>query len=230
MRAGWLIAKAGVLTKPSAGAKRSEPQIPDLHLRQSSEGQKRPSKYASAHTRICRPVWLSADDVWVAIDFVVDRIGLTYDLENIIDLLRYLLPTPPVPTLLRRMIALGAGPAYRAICSTLRSHNPSDQLSDPAAYRGDRDCLCAGVQDRRPASPTFTTASPSPKSALQTQAPTRAMEDGLIVLRNGLTRRSFLMCALTGPASCSRKAASWILTKATHGDETECLTSRQPAT
>ena len=41
MRAGWLIAKAGVLMKPFAGAKRSEPQFSDLPLRQSSEGQKR---------------------------------------------------------------------------------------------------------------------------------------------------------------------------------------------
>jgi hypothetical protein len=53
-------------------------------------------------------------------DFVVDRIGLAYDLKNIIDLMRYLLPTPPVPTRLRRrMIALGAGSPTRAICSTL---------------------------------------------------------------------------------------------------------------
>jgi len=78
------------------------------------------SKYASAHTRICRPVGLSAEDVRAVTDFVVDRIGLAYDLKNIIDLMRYLLPTPPVPTRLRRrMIALGAGSPTRAICSTL---------------------------------------------------------------------------------------------------------------
>ena len=41
MRAGWLIAKAGVLMKPFAGAKRSEPRFPDLILRQSSGGQRR---------------------------------------------------------------------------------------------------------------------------------------------------------------------------------------------
>jgi hypothetical protein len=78
------------------------------------------SKYASAHTRICRPVGLSADDVRVVTGFVIDRIGLAYDLRNVIDLLRYLLPTPPVPTRFRRrMIALGAGSPTRAICSTL---------------------------------------------------------------------------------------------------------------
>jgi hypothetical protein len=78
------------------------------------------SKYAAAHTRICRPVGLSANEVQAVTDFVVDRIGLAYDLKNIIDLMRYLLPTPPVPTRLRRrMIALGAGSPTRAICSTL---------------------------------------------------------------------------------------------------------------
>jgi hypothetical protein len=51
------------------------------------------SKYSNAHTRICRPVGLSADEIRVVTDFVVDRIGLAYDLRNTFDLLRYLLPT-----------------------------------------------------------------------------------------------------------------------------------------
>jgi hypothetical protein len=53
------------------------------------------SKYSSAHTRICRPVGLSAYEIRVVTDFAVDRIGLAYDLRNTFDLLRYLLPTPP---------------------------------------------------------------------------------------------------------------------------------------
>jgi hypothetical protein len=78
------------------------------------------SKYSQAHTRICRPIGLSADDVRVVTDFAVDRIGRAYDLRNTFDLLRYLLPIPPVPSRLRRrMIALGAGSPTRAICSTL---------------------------------------------------------------------------------------------------------------
>jgi hypothetical protein len=41
-------------------------------------------------------------------------------MRNIVDLARYLLPTPPVPTRWRRrMIALGSGEPTRAICSTL---------------------------------------------------------------------------------------------------------------
>ena len=78
------------------------------------------SKYSRAHTRIFRPIGLSADDVRAITDFAVDRIGMAYDLRNTFDLLRYLLPTPPVPSRFRRrMIALGAGSPTRAICSTL---------------------------------------------------------------------------------------------------------------
>jgi hypothetical protein len=78
------------------------------------------SKYSRAHTRICRPIGLSADDVRTVTNFAVDRIGMAYDLRHTFDLLRYLLPTPPVPSRFRRrMIALGAGSPTRAICSTL---------------------------------------------------------------------------------------------------------------
>jgi hypothetical protein len=78
------------------------------------------SKYSRAHTRFCRPVGLSAGEIRVVTDFAVDRIGLAYDLRNTFDLLRYLLPNPPVPSRFRRrMIAFGAGSPTRAICSTL---------------------------------------------------------------------------------------------------------------
>lgn len=78
------------------------------------------SAYRSANTRICRPVGLTDEDRAKVIAFMVDRIGLQYDLKNIIDLVRYLLPTPPVPTKVRRrMLALGSGDPTRAICSSL---------------------------------------------------------------------------------------------------------------
>jgi hypothetical protein len=48
----------------------------------------------------------------------LSRLGHTYDLKNIIDLARYLLPTPPVPLKFRhRMIALGSRDPTKAICS-----------------------------------------------------------------------------------------------------------------
>lgn len=78
------------------------------------------AQFESFHTRICRPLGLTPDDRNRVIEYVVSRIGYRYDLRNVIDLARYLLPTPPVPQRFRRrMIALGSGDPTRAICSTL---------------------------------------------------------------------------------------------------------------
>mgnify|MGYP001202684181 CR=1 FL=1 len=78
------------------------------------------SKYERFHTRICRPVGLTHADRDDVIRFMISRIGLQYDMRNVFDLARYLLPTPPVPTRWRRrMIALGSGEPTRTICSTL---------------------------------------------------------------------------------------------------------------
>lgn len=78
------------------------------------------SKYRTYNTRICRPVALTPEDRDAIVSFMIARIGLAYDLKNIVDMLRYFLPTPPVPVRWRRrMIAFGSGDPTRAICSTL---------------------------------------------------------------------------------------------------------------
>lgn len=78
------------------------------------------AKYASYNTRICRPVGLTPEDRTRVIRYAVKHIGGQYDLRHILDLLRYMLPTPPVPARFRRrMIGLGSGEPTRAICSTL---------------------------------------------------------------------------------------------------------------
>jgi hypothetical protein len=78
------------------------------------------SRYAGVHTRICRPVALLPEDLARVTGHAMARIGHDYDLRNMIDLARYLLPAPPVPKRWRRrMIALGSGSPTRAICSTL---------------------------------------------------------------------------------------------------------------
>lgn len=78
------------------------------------------SKYATYNTRICRAVNLKKADQKKIVQFMVDSLGLKYDTRNIIDLARYLFPTPPVPVRWRRrMIALGSGTPTRAICSSL---------------------------------------------------------------------------------------------------------------
>lgn len=78
------------------------------------------SEYADLSTRICRPVGLSEQDREKLIGFVKDHVGDEYDLKNVIDLARYLFPTPPVPVRWRRrMIAFGSGEPTKAICSSL---------------------------------------------------------------------------------------------------------------
>jgi hypothetical protein len=77
------------------------------------------SKYAEFNTRICRPIGLDTDERQKVVQFMVDSIGMNYDLKNVIDLARYLIPTPPVPNRWRRsMLALGSGDPTRVICST----------------------------------------------------------------------------------------------------------------
>ena len=73
-------------------------------------------EYESIHTRICRPKGLAREEIDKVLHYVIDRMGHTYDLKNIFDLVRYLLQhhlypadgnaaclplaavTPPVPS------------------------------------------------------------------------------------------------------------------------------------
>jgi hypothetical protein len=76
--------------------------------------------FSGFHCRVCRPVNLSPEDTAKVVNFAIERIGHQYDLKNLFDLARYLIPTPPVPTRWRRrMIALGSGDPTKAICSSL---------------------------------------------------------------------------------------------------------------
>jgi hypothetical protein len=77
------------------------------------------SKYSKFHTRICRPVGLSSEDCEAVCKYAVARVGLKYDLKNLIDLGRYLVPLPVPQRWRRRMIALGSGDPTRLICSAL---------------------------------------------------------------------------------------------------------------
>jgi permuted papain-like amidase YaeF/Yiix C92 family enzyme len=77
------------------------------------------SKYYAYHTRICRPVGLNPKDRGTVCNYAIGRIGFDYDLRNIIDLMRYLIPLPVPQRWRRRMIALGSGNPTRLICSAL---------------------------------------------------------------------------------------------------------------
>ena len=55
------------------------------------------------------------------LEFASSHIGVSYDLKNLLDLARYLLPAPPVPRRFRRqLLTLGSGdPTEKVICSAL---------------------------------------------------------------------------------------------------------------
>ena len=77
------------------------------------------SKYARFHTRICRPIGLTDDDRARVCTYAAERIGFDYDVKNIFDLMRYLLPLPVPQRWRRRMMSLGSGHPTRIICSAL---------------------------------------------------------------------------------------------------------------
>jgi len=77
------------------------------------------SKYSRFHTRVCRPAGLTAEDCEKVCAYAVERIGLEYDLKNITDLMRYLMPLPVPQRWRRRALALGSSDSTRIICSAL---------------------------------------------------------------------------------------------------------------
>lgn len=98
------------------------------------------ASYRGAHARICRPVGLDRDEIARVIGHAIGRLGQRYDMRNVLDLLRYLLPTPPVPgRWRRRMLALGGGEPTEAICSSLIAA-AFHSVRYPILPTVDRDC------------------------------------------------------------------------------------------
>jgi hypothetical protein len=77
------------------------------------------SAYSRFRVRICRPVNLTVEDCERVIQYAIHRLGHQYDLKNVLDLARYLVPIPVPARWRRRLIAFGSGDPSRAICSTL---------------------------------------------------------------------------------------------------------------
>jgi hypothetical protein len=77
------------------------------------------SKYTAFHTRVCRPAGLNAEEREQVIGFMVKRLGIEYDVKNIIDLMRYLVPAPIPARFRRRLLSLGSGVPTKVICSGL---------------------------------------------------------------------------------------------------------------
>ena len=114
------------------------------------------SKDECFHTRICRPVGLTAEDRAVVCAYAIARLGFAYDLKNIIDLMRYLLPLPvprsvPPP---HDRARLGRSDAADLL-GTDRGCLPRGALSDPAEDGADRKPLRPARKSWRSGTPRF---------------------------------------------------------------------------
>lgn len=78
------------------------------------------SKYKTEHLRLCRPWGLSAQDAQKVIAFAVEHLGSDYDVRQLLDLGRFMLPYGILP---RRwgssLFQHHAGRPTRTVCSTM---------------------------------------------------------------------------------------------------------------
>ena len=77
------------------------------------------SKYGRFHTRICRPTGLTPEDCARVCAYAAERIGFDYDVKNIVDLMRFLMPMPVPQRWRRKLMSMGSGHPTRIICSAL---------------------------------------------------------------------------------------------------------------
>lgn len=78
------------------------------------------AKYVDLNLRICRPHGLRPADLERLLDEAVATIGWRYDLRNVVDLARYLVPVRIVPDRWRlQALHFGSGQPTEVICSSL---------------------------------------------------------------------------------------------------------------
>jgi hypothetical protein len=77
-------------------------------------------KYIDFNLRICRPYGLRPEDLQIVLDDLISQLGNRYDVKNVVDLTRYLLPFHLIPARYREdALHLGSGLATETICSSL---------------------------------------------------------------------------------------------------------------
>lgn len=78
------------------------------------------AKYVDYNLRVCRPHRIRAEHVRILMDEAVAAIGWRYDLRNVFDLARYLIPVSFVPPRFRNAaLHFGSGEPTEVICSSL---------------------------------------------------------------------------------------------------------------
>lgn len=78
------------------------------------------SKYHDHHLRICRPRGLAQNDVPLVITHAIDHLGLQYDLRQLLDLARFMLPYGILPRRWRStLFQHQPGIPTKTVCSTM---------------------------------------------------------------------------------------------------------------
>ncbi len=78
------------------------------------------SRYRDDHLRICRPRGVSRQDAQAVIAYAAARLGVPYDMRQILDLARFLMPWAIFPRRWRSsLFERRAGAVTRTVCSTL---------------------------------------------------------------------------------------------------------------
>lgn len=78
------------------------------------------AKYREEHLRICRPTHLARRDAQAVINFCCERLGTDYDVRQLFDLARFLVPYGILPRRWRSsLFTRSPGMPTRTVCSTL---------------------------------------------------------------------------------------------------------------
>lgn len=100
------------------------------------------ARYRGEHLRICRPRDMTDSDRQAVIAYACARLGAPYDMRQIFDLLRFLLPYGLLPRHWRStLFEAGHGDMVRAICSTLLANAFASVRYPilPTIHRGESD-------------------------------------------------------------------------------------------
>ena len=78
------------------------------------------TEYSGDHLRICRPTHLERRDAQAVINYCADRLGTDYDVRQLLDLARFLVPYGILPRRWRSsLFTHHVGAPTRTVCSTL---------------------------------------------------------------------------------------------------------------
>jgi hypothetical protein len=76
--------------------------------------------YKNDHVRLCRPKGLSHQDAQLVIAYIVNKLGLAYDVRQVVDLARFIIPWSVFPRRWRSsLFQHNIGEPTRTICSTM---------------------------------------------------------------------------------------------------------------